>query len=142
MGSREIAWSDGDSEGFMMRFHLPVLPASTELKDAFAELCEAKLSGLVVASVKGDFRLVNFDNMTEALAKGAKRLGTVHGQHLPDLKGILDSDQQSTMLKLGATIGLVNADSQNADLFSVSEAFSGRLTFASSTVRCDRPGIP
>jgi hypothetical protein len=126
----------------MMQFQLPVLPASTELKDAFAELYEQKCSGLVIVTAKGDYRLVNFDHMTEALAKGAKQLDMVHGQRLPNLKGISVPNPQDTVLKLGATIGLVNADSQRADLFSVREVIAGRLMAASSVVRCDRPGIP
>jgi hypothetical protein len=69
----------------MMRFQLHVLPASTKLEDAFAQLYEEKHSGLVVATGTAEFRLVNFDHLVEALAHGAEQLDRVHGQHLPRL---------------------------------------------------------
>ena len=57
-----------------MRFKLRILSANTELKDAFAQLCEDKQSGLVVATGTSDFRLVNFDHMTEALSHSGKNV--------------------------------------------------------------------
>ena len=126
----------------MMRFQLDVLPASTELKAAFAHLYEKKQSGLVVATGTGDFRLISFDHMTEALAHGAERLENVNGQHLLSLDGIAQSDHDETLRKMGATIGLITAGGEMADLFSVSESIASRLTWASSVLRCDRPGKP
>ena len=123
-------------------FQLDVMSAGTELKDAFAQLHEGGCSALVVATSAGDFRLVNFDHMTEALAGGATQLGQVHGQGLPSLEGISRNDQVEALQKMAATIGLISADSKTATLFSVSENLAYQLTRASRATRCDRPDKP
>jgi len=74
----------------MMRFQLPVFPAGMGLNDAFAELYETKVSGLVIPSPrsKRHYRLISFDHMTEALAHGAERLDLVNGYALAFLEDV------------------------------------------------------
>ncbi len=126
----------------MLEFKLSVLPGRADLNDAFAQLFEDKRSALAVEGAKGDYRLVSFDHMTEALAHGATRLDQVHGQPLLGLERSPPSDRVEVFRNTDATVGLISVDNGMAELFSISEGVRYPLIAASTVVRCDRPGLP
>jgi hypothetical protein len=126
----------------LLEFKLSVLPAHTDLNDAFAQLFDDKRSALAVEGANGDYRLVSFDHMTEALAHGATRLDQVHGRYLPGLERSPPCDRAEALRNTDATIGLISVDNGMAELFSISEGGGYPLIAASTVVRCDRPGLP
>lgn len=118
------------------------MPDDTDLNSAFGQLFEERRSALVVEGVKGDYRLVKYPHLTEALAHGAKLLGHVQGQRLHTLRESSPSNYTTALAKADLTVGLINVANGEASLFSVSERIALPMTAASAVVRCDRPGLP
>jgi hypothetical protein len=127
----------------MRRFELPVFSADMGLNEAFAELFEAKVSGLVIQGSNRNYRLIGFDHMTEAVGHGVERLGLVKGYRLPLLEDVSgDQEANNLLIKLGRTVGLLKVYERSADLLAISENKAGGYQFSSSVVRCDRPNKP
>jgi hypothetical protein len=128
--------------GGMMEFDLGVVPADLDLNSAFAWLFEDRHSALVVEKAKGDLELVNFDDLTDALARGASSLAQVNGRQLHNLERSERSDYTKALTRMDATFGLINVSGQRALLYSISESLALPLAAASSVLRCNRPGLP
>jgi hypothetical protein len=126
----------------MEEFQLGVAPADSDLNEAFGQLFEEHCSALVVEKAKGDHRLVNFVDLTEALARGASKLSQVHGRQLHSLEKTPRSGYTPALTRIDATIGLISVGGAMARLYSVSESIAGPLMLASTVVRCNRPGLP
>jgi hypothetical protein len=128
----------------MQTFQLPVLAPDMTLNRAFGALYEGQLSAGVVVRPRGEFRLVTYDHMTEAMAHGAKRLNVVRGYTRPKLGAGVSAARANDMMRShgGAGVGLVRVFTRNANLFATSENFGQRFTSPSNVRRCDRPNKP
>ena len=126
----------------MLTFKLSVAPADSDLNSAFAQLFKDKHSALVVEGAEGDYRLIKFDHLTEALAHGASKLDQVQGQRLDKLEGSARANYDPALTEVGATVGLIKVARATARLYSVTEFVGTPFVTPSAVARCDRPKRP
>ena len=125
-----------------MKFRLGVLPDATSLEDAFAYLYEARQSAVAVVT-QGGVRLVGYEQLMEALARGATRLGEVDGLFLAR-RGTRSLGAESFSprgFEAAPAAGSVELGDGTAEVES-NNPLVMEYAAPSTAARCDRPNKP
>src|SRR5258708_4404042 len=124
----------------MMRFELPMVAGRISTSDALTEIIDTAKSGVTFETNLGDLRLVHYDRIVEAMARGVTQLDDVDFEPVVKFDlSLPEPNYGSIVSTAGKRFGFVRSLSGMADLFSVSESFALAYNTASSGVRCERP---
>jgi hypothetical protein len=126
----------------MQGFKLPIIPATSSIDQAFKTAIDHKTSGVVIRT-GADVRLVHYDALLKAAAKGHKRVSAADYESALKLgTGRVSLKQKGKVEAAGLKFGYFTQSGNTARMFSVSETFAYPYTDASGGTHCKRPNKP